>query len=148
MKNHTNIFYFMIFTLRKINKALTFLKSVFNKYHSQLFLYIDIINTQILYYDRIDVSESTDGDKKSASNESIICHYWYFLDKGSKFFWAFVCNGCHYVLMMSTKVKHNCHFKYLWYRLSLDYHHIVGISKRESIDLLKNGDFNENSGSL
>ena len=50
--------------------------------------------------------------------------------------------------MMSTKVKHNCHFKYLCYRLSLDYHHIVGISKRESIDLLKNGDFNENSGSL
>ena len=67
-------------------------------------------------------------------------HYCYFLDKGSRFFWASVCNGCYYVLMMSTKVKNNCHFKYLWYWLSLRCHHIVGISKSESIDLLKNGD--------
>ena len=34
-------------------------------------------NTKRLYYDRIDVSEGTDINKTSASNECDICHYWY-----------------------------------------------------------------------
>ena len=33
-------------------------------------------------------------NKTSASNEFIICHYWYFLDKGFKF-QSFVCHGFH-----------------------------------------------------
>ena len=32
----------------------------------------------MLYYDRIDVSEGTDGDKTNESKECYICHYWYF----------------------------------------------------------------------
>ena len=39
----------------------------------------------MLHYDRIDVSEGIDVNTTSASNESIICHYWYFLDKEFKF---------------------------------------------------------------
>ena len=45
------------------------------------------------YNGRIDVSEGTDVNKASTSRECIICHYWYFLDKGFRSQPA-VCNGC------------------------------------------------------
>ena len=35
----------------------------------------------MLYYDRIDISEGIKVNKRSASKEYIICHYWYFLNK-------------------------------------------------------------------
>ena len=37
------------------------------------------------YYERIDVSESIGINKKRRHKQSIICHYWYFLDKGFSF---------------------------------------------------------------
>ena len=52
----------------------------------------------MLHYDRIDVSERI--NNKSAFKECIICHYWYFLNKGFKFQPSF-CNGCHGMLTMS-----------------------------------------------
>ena len=39
----------------------------------------------MLHYDQIDVFESIDVNKTSASKECNICHYFYFLDKGFKF---------------------------------------------------------------
>ena len=42
------------------------------------------ININLLYYDRIDVSEGTDMNKESSSKRCDICHYWYFLTKGFK----------------------------------------------------------------
>ena len=39
----------------------------------------------MLYFDRIDVSEGIDVNKKSASKECYICHYWYFLNYSFKF---------------------------------------------------------------
>ena len=38
-----------------------------------------------MLYDRIDVSEGVDINRTSESEEWNICHYWYFLNKGSKF---------------------------------------------------------------
>ena len=35
----------------------------------------------MLEYDRIDISEGIDTNKRSPSKEFSICHYWYFLDK-------------------------------------------------------------------
>ena len=35
----------------------------------------------MLYYDRIELSEGIDINKK-VRQECDICHYWYFLDKG------------------------------------------------------------------
>ena len=58
----------------------------------------------MLYYDRIDVSERIDINKTSASKESEICHYWYFLDKGFKF-QPYVCNDCYDVLMISMSLS-------------------------------------------
>ena len=44
----------------------------------------------MVYFDRTDVYEGIDVNKKNASKECIICHYQYLLD---------VCNGCYDVLM-------------------------------------------------
>ena len=38
----------------------------------------------MLYYDRVDFSEVTDGHKTSASNRWGICHYYYFFNCGFK----------------------------------------------------------------
>ena len=46
---------------------------------------VEINNIDILYHDRIEVSESININKESASKEHIICHSWYFLDKRFKF---------------------------------------------------------------
>ena len=61
-------------------------------------------NIKILYFDRIDVSEEIDVDRTSASKECVICHYWYFLNKGFKF-QPNICNRCHDLLMMSMNVS-------------------------------------------
>ena len=39
----------------------------------------------MLCFDRIDVSKEIDVNKTSRSEESDICHYWYFKNKGFKF---------------------------------------------------------------
>lgn len=39
----------------------------------------------MLYYNIIDVVESIDANETSASKEYIICHYWYFSEKGLRF---------------------------------------------------------------
>ena len=54
----------------------------------------------MLYHDRTDVFESIAVNKTSISKEYIICHYWYFLEKGFKF-QSSVCNGCHVLLFCS-----------------------------------------------
>ena len=37
-----------------------------------------------LYFDRFNVSEGTNVNKTSALKEYVICHCWYFLNKGFK----------------------------------------------------------------
>ena len=39
----------------------------------------------MIYYDRIDLSEGIDVNKKGKSKACDICHYWYFLNKEFKF---------------------------------------------------------------
>ena len=58
----------------------------------------------MLYFERIDVSEGIDVNKSSASKECDICHYCYFLNKGFKF-QPNVCNRCHDLLMMSMNLS-------------------------------------------
>ena len=48
----------------------------------------------MLEYDRVDISEGIDINKTNESKETDICHYWHFLDKGSKCE-PYLCNGCH-----------------------------------------------------
>ena len=40
------------------------------------------------------MSEGIDINKRNASKECDICHYWYFLDIAFKYE-PYLCNGCH-----------------------------------------------------
>ena len=64
-------------------------------------VYMNKIN--MLYEDRIKVSEGIDINKTSASKEYDICHCWYFLKKEFQF-QPYVRNGRHNVLMMSIDI--------------------------------------------
>ena len=59
---------------------------------------------QMLYFERIHVSEGINHKKTSASNRIDNCQYWYFLNKGFKF-QTNVCNGCHDLLMVSINLS-------------------------------------------
>ena len=54
---------------------------------------------QMLYYDRIDISEGIDISQTSGSNGCDICH------KGFKF-QLYICNGCYNLLMMSMNLSY------------------------------------------
>ena len=58
----------------------------------------------MLYYDRIHVNEGNYVNKKNASKEYDICHYWYFLNFSFKFL-ANVCNRSHGLLIMSINIS-------------------------------------------
>ena len=85
----------------------------------------------MLYFDRIDVSDTIDGNKTRQLKECDICHYWYFLNKDFKFH-PNVCNRCHILLMMFMKLSDIAlNIK------SPDYCRIIGgISKNEAINLM------------
>ena len=59
---------------------------------------------QILYFDRIAVSEGIDVNKTSGSKASDIFHYWYFLNYSFKF-QPNVYNRCHDLLMLSMNLS-------------------------------------------
>ena len=55
----------------------------------------------MLEYDRIDISEGIDINKKNALKECDICHYWYFLNKNFNCE-PYLCNGCHDLMQEAT----------------------------------------------
>ena len=59
---------------------------------------------KMLQYEKIDVSEGIDTNKASASEERMLCHYWYFEDAGYKFE-PHVCNKCRDILMAAYDLK-------------------------------------------
>ena len=73
-----------------------------------------------------------------------ICHYWYFLDKGVRF-QAYVCNGCHDVLMISMKLRNIAILKTYGVKYCCI---ITGISKNEAINLLQKADLKEKTRTL
>ena len=98
----------------------------------------------MLYYDRFDVSEGTDVNKTSESNECDICHYWYVLNKGFKF-QPNVCNRCHDLLMMSLNLSDVAILNIK----GSDYRCIIsGIRKSEAVNLMQNTDLTEKSRTL
>ena len=58
----------------------------------------------MLEYDRTDISERIDINKRSASKECRICHYWYFKDIGFRYE-PYFCNGCYN--LMQKAMSHN-----------------------------------------
>ena len=59
---------------------------------------------QMLYFDRIDVSERIHVNKTSKSKDCDICHYWYSLNIEFKL-QANVCNELHDLLMISMSLS-------------------------------------------
>ena len=57
----------------------------------------------MLYYDRTNISEGIDLTKSNNSKECMIGHYWFF-NHGYKF-QDYVCNGCHYLTMLSVTIS-------------------------------------------
>ena len=100
----------------------------------------------MLYFDRIDVSEGNDFNKssESKSKECDICHYWFFLNKGSKFH-PDVCNGCHDLLMMAM----NLNSIVILNIKGADYYCVIsGIRKKEAINFMQNIDLTKESRTL
>ena len=62
------------------------------------------VSLKLLQYEKIDVSEGIDINKRSASKECMLCHYWYFKNVGFKFE-PHVCSKCHDVLMTAYELK-------------------------------------------
>ena len=58
----------------------------------------------MIYFERIDVSEGTNVNKRSASKECHICHYWYFLNYSIKF-QPNICNRFYDLLMSSMNLS-------------------------------------------
>ena len=63
-----------------------------------------IILIYMLYFNRNDVSEWIDVNKRSALKECDVCHYLYFLNKGFNF-QPNVCNRCHDLLIMTVNLS-------------------------------------------
>ena len=59
----------------------------------------------MLEHYQIDISEGIDINKKNELKESDICHYWYFLDKGSKYE-PCLCNEFHDLLPKPINVNY------------------------------------------
>ena len=94
----------------------------------------------MLEYDMKDTSEGIKVNKTNSSKECDVYHYWYFLDKGSKFE-PYVRNGFYDLMQKAmsfndafASVKGNDNKIHFWY-----------ISKNDAINMMKNSDLNEKS---
>ena len=88
----------------------------------------------MLQHQKIDVSEGTDINKTSTSEECELCHYWFFKDVDSNFK-KHVCNECHDSLTMAYSLKNIAILsaKGATFRCVL-----MGISKNEGLKRLNN----------
>ena len=99
---------------------------------------------QILYFDRIGVSERIDVNKTSASKECDICHYWYFLNFSFKF-QRNVYNRFHDLLMMSMNLSDIVILNIK----DSEYHCVISlISKNKAIRLMQNADLTKKNETL
>ena len=98
----------------------------------------------MLEYDRIDTSEGIDANNTNALKECDICHYWYF--KGIDFkYEPYRCNDCHGLMQKAINFNDVAivSVKGSDYRI-----HFCYMSKNDSINIMKNSNLNEKSGSL
>ena len=94
----------------------------------------------MLHYNRNEVFQFIDVNNTITSKECITCHCCSFLNIGFKF-QPFVYNDCHHILMMSIDINITI--------LNIDitdYRYIIfGISKSETIEIIKSSDLDKES---
>ena len=96
----------------------------------------------MLEYDRIDISEGINVNKRNASKECDICYYWYFKDISFKYE-PYLCNGCHSLMhkainfndVVVVSIKGSSYRIHFWY-----------MSKNNAINIMKNSNLNEKVG--
>ena len=71
----------------------------------------------MLQYEKIDVSEGIDVNKRSSSKESMLSHYWFFKDVRLKFE-EHVCNGCHDLLTIAIFIAKGASFRCILWGIS------------------------------
>ena len=114
-----------------------------DKFNTRYFL-MNVCILQMLYFDRIEISERMDVNKTSALKRCDICHYWYFLNYSFKF-QPNVCNRCHDLLMMSINLSDITILNIKVF----DYRCIISlISKYEAVKLMQKADLTEKTGTL
>ena len=88
----------------------------------------------MLKYEKIDVSEGIDVNKRIESEKCELCHYWFFKDAGFKFE-KHACNKCQDLLTMAHSLKNITILsaKGVTFRSLLR-----GVSKNEGLKRLKN----------
>ena len=131
----------------KLHMLTVIVRSVFEengKYYPQVFLCDCLYDVYLLEYVGLDIWEEIDINKTIASKECDICHYWYFKDIGFKYE-PYLCNGCHDLMQKAmnfndvaiVSVKGSDYRIHFWYA-----------SKNDAINIMKNSNLNEKSGSL
>ena len=131
----------------KLHNITITVRSVFekdSKYYPQVFLDECLYKIYMLEYDRIDISEGIDVNKTNASKECDICHYWYFKDIGFKYD-PYLCNGCHGLMQRDMNFNDVAIVSSEGndYRIQFRY-----MSKNDGINIMKNCNLNEKSGSF
>ena len=139
-----------------LNKPLKFhlmtitIRSIFeedSKLYPQDFLrwcFVWIKRTKMLEYDKIDIWEGIDVNKRSLLKECDIRHYWYFKGVGVKYE-PYLCNGCHDLRQKAMSfnnvpivyVKENAYRIHFWY-----------ISKDDAINIINGSNLFDKRGVL
>ena len=95
-------------------------------------------------YNRINISKEIGINKRNASKECDICHYWHFKDIGFKYK-PYICNSCHGLMQKAinfndvaiASIKGSDYRIHFWY-----------INKNDAINILVNSSLNEKGGLL
>ena len=98
----------------------------------------------MLEYDRIDIWEGIDVNKRNLSKECDVCHYWYFKGIGFKYE-PYLCNGCHDLMQKATSfnnvaivyVKGSAYRIHFWY-----------MSKDDAINIMNGSNLVDKRGVL
>ena len=97
------------------------------------------MNYKMLEYDKIDISEGIDVNKRNESKECMLCHYWYFLYKNF-IYGPYLCDGYYNIMQKSVNFKNIAvfHFKKSAYRI-----YFLGMTKHEAKKLMANSNLIE-----
>ena len=98
----------------------------------------------MLEYDRINISEGIDVNKRSAWKKCDICYLWYFKDIGFKYE-LYLCTGCYDLMQKAMSfndaaivyVKESAYRIHFWY-----------ISKDDAINIMSNSNLVDKKGVL
>ena len=104
----------------------------------------------MIKYERIDISEGIDVNKKNKSKECMLCHHWYFLDKNFSY-GPYICNGCYNIMQKSIDsknidivyIKGNAYRIQFWYMSKHKRKH-----KRKAISLMTSSNLIDKKGIL